>query len=157
MQYITQSLTPAYAKEIAAYFSGQAPGSDNRKAPMPVSDGAQRGAQVVLKGDASRGVPPCASCHGRRLAGREPLIPGLTDLSSKYLAAQFAQWRSHARAADRPYCMGVVANRMSEAEIEAAVQWLANRSAGDVPSAEPYEVDPPLPEWCVMDQAGVGP
>jgi len=157
MQYITQSLTPAYAKEIAAYFSSQSAGSDNPKASMTTSALTQRGAQVVFKGDPGRGVPPCASCHGRRLAGREPLIPGLTDLSSRYLAAQFAQWRSHARAADRPYCMGVVANRMSEAQIEAVVQWLANRPAGDVPSAdEPYGDDPPLPDWCVVDQAGAG-
>jgi len=157
MRYITQPLTPGYAKEIAAYFASQTMADDAGKSSVPAGELAERGAQVVLKGDPSRGVPPCASCHGVRLAGREPLIPGLTQLSTTYLKAQFAQWRSHARAADRPYCMSVVANRMSEAEIDAAVQWLADRRPGDVPSTETAgSHEPPLPEWCVMDEAGPG-
>lgn len=157
MRYITRPLTPDYAKEIAGYFASQTMAVDAGR-PSPSAGGlAQRGAQIVLKGDPSRGVPPCASCHGSRLAGREPLIPGLADLSSNYLKSQFAQWRSHARAADRPYCMSVVANRMSEAEIDAAVQWLADRRPGDVPSTDAVGGrEPPLPEWCVMDEAGAG-
>jgi len=157
MQYITQPLTPAYAREMAEYFAGQAMPDGPAKVATPADTAMQRGADVVLKGDPSRGVPPCASCHGRRLTGREPLIPGLTSLSYKYLSAQFAQWRSHSRAADRPYCMSVVANRMSESEVDAAARWLANRQPADVPPADGWMGnDPPLPDWCVMDEAGAG-
>lgn len=157
MQYITQSLTPAYAREIAEYFASQSMPDSTVTALARADEVTQRGAEVVLKGDPSRGVPPCASCHGSRLTGRQPLIPGLTDLSYKYLSAQFAQWRSHSRAADRPYCMSVVANRMSEAEIDAAARWLADRRPADVPPAQgSIGNDQPLPEWCVMDEAGAG-
>ncbi|WP_236585387.1 c-type cytochrome [Dyella sp. EPa41] len=155
MQYITQPLTPAYAREIAEYFASQVVVGDAAKVAAPADGVMPRGEDVVLRGDPSRGVPPCASCHGSRLTGREPLIPGLTSLSYRYLASQFAQWRSHSRAADRPYCMSVVANRMSEAEIDAAARWLANRQAADVlPGDAAMENDPPLPDWCVMDEAG---
>ena len=157
MQYVSQPLTPAYAREIAEYFAGQAMADGPAKAVAPADNVMQRGADVVLRGDPSRGVPPCASCHGRRLTGREPLVPGLTSLSYKYLASQFAQWRSHSRAADRPYCMSVVANRMSEAEVDAAARWLANRQPAEVPPPEGSSGnDPPLPDWCVMDNAGAG-
>jgi cytochrome c553 len=154
MEYITQPLTPAYAREIAEYFASQ-PMSYRPTAPAAATaDVMRRGEQVVLLGDPSRGVPSCASCHGNRLAGRAPQIPGLTGLSYEYLRAQLVQWRSHSRAADRPYCMSVVANRMSEADVQAAAMWLAGRNPADVASGD---AEPPLPEWCVMDAVESAP
>lgn len=154
MEYITQPLTPAYAREIAEYFARQ-PMSYRPTAPATAAgDVMRRGEQVVLLGDPSRGVPSCASCHGSHLTGRQPQIPGLTGLSFEYLRAQLVQWRSHSRAADRPYCMSVVANRMSEADVQAASMWLAGRNPADVASGD---AEPPLPEWCVMDAVDTAP
>ncbi|WP_130617285.1 c-type cytochrome [Dyella amyloliquefaciens] len=158
MEYITQPLTPAYAREIAEYFAGQSMTYRPRTSSAPTDDVMRRGEQVVLLGDTSRGVPSCASCHGSRLTGRAPQIPGLTGLSYEYLRAQMVQWRSHSRAADRPYCMSVVANRMSEADVQAAAMWLAGRTPADVITGDASHADePPLPEWCVLDTAGITP
>lgn len=154
MEYITQPLTPAYAREIAEYFAGQ-PMNYRPTAPATATaDVMRRGEQVVLLGDPTRGVPSCASCHGNHLTGRAPQIPGLTGLSYEYLRAQLVQWRSHSRAADRPYCMSVVANRMSETDVQAAAMWLAGRNPADVASGD---AEPPLPEWCVMDAPETAP
>lgn len=156
MAYITRPLTPDYAKEIAEYFASQSMIYHPTQHAEPMDAATRRGEQLVLRGDPSRGIAPCASCHGAHLAGRAPQIPGITGLSREYVSAQFAQWRAHSRAADRPYCMSVVANRLSESDTHAVAAWLAGRTPDDVTPDASLANDPPLPEWCVLDRVDGG-
>ncbi len=118
----------------------------------------RRGEELVLHGDPSRAVPACDSCHGARLTGFEPMMPGVLGLSYGYISQQLVSWRTHTRAAEGPYCMGVVANRMRESDINAVSAWLANQTppVGMHPQPASARTEP-LPGWCVMGSSGVTP
>jgi cytochrome c553 len=156
MEYVVRQLSPDYLRRIAEYFAGQ--DLPYRQWPVPAvsAETLRRGEQLVLRGDPSRAVPSCVSCHGDKLTGVQPMMPGLVGLSYDYLSAQLVSWRTHTRAAEGPYCMGVVANRMRESDITAVSAWLASRTP-------PADMHPavtqatPLPGWCVMGQSGVNP
>ncbi|RDI98778.1 cytochrome c [Dyella solisilvae] len=156
MEFLTRQLSPAYIKEIAAYFSSQQAPYVSTPAPALTDALMSRGEELVRRGDASRGIPACTDCHGQRLTGRDNLIPGLTELSYDYMNAQFALWKGQSRAAEKPYCMAVVAIRMSESDQRAAVAWLASHG-GAVAAETAHAAEPPLPGWCVLNRGANGP
>lgn len=158
MEYVVRQLSTDYMHQMADYFARQE--VPYRKMPVPqVSvDVMRRGEQLVLRGDSTRGVPSCVSCHGEKLTGFEPMMPGVLGLSYGYLNAQLTAWRTHTRAAEGPYCMGVVANRMRESDIAAVSAWLASREPSADMHPEPAGTQTePLPGWCVMAPNGVAP
>jgi len=158
MEYVVRQLSPAYLGQIADYFSQQ--DLPYRRWPVPAVsvETMRRGEQLVLHGDPDRAVPSCVSCHGAKLTGVQPMMPGLAGLSYGYLSAQLVSWRSHTRAAEGPYCMGVVANRMRESDITAVSAFLASRNPlADMHPAPASAQTTPLPGWCVMGQSGVNP
>ena len=158
MEFLTSQLSPEYIKEIAAYFAGQQAPYVATPAPALTDALMSRGEELVRRGDSSRGIPACTDCHGQRLSGRDKLIPGLTELSYDYMNAQFALWRGQSRAAEKPYCMAVVAIRMSESDQHAAVAWLAAHGATVASAAETaHTAEPPLPGWCVLNRGANGP
>jgi cytochrome c553 len=155
MEYVVRQLSPAYLRQIAAYFAQQ--NVPYRKLPVPAVsvETMRRGEQLVLRGDSTRGVPSCVSCHGAKLTGVEPMMPGLAGLSYGYLTAQLASWRTRTRAAEGPYCMGVVANRMRESDITAVSAWLASQEPPADMHPQPASAHTePLPGWCVMGSSG---
>lgn len=134
MNYLLEYLHDDYFREMAAFFAGQRfPFAPPERSTLPAEEIA-RGNRLVHHGDRARGVPPCMACHGPRLTGIEPGIPGLLGLSSRYISAQLEAWRAGTRHANPPDCMSEVAGRLSEQEITAVAAWLAGRaaSAGDV-------------------------
>jgi len=158
MEYVVRQLSPAYLRQIADYFAQQ--DLPYRRWPVPAvpAETMRRGEQLVLHGDPGRAVPSCVSCHGARLTGVEPMMPGLVGLSYGYLSNQLVSWRTHTRAAEGPYCMGVVANRMRESDIAAASAWLASQAP--LPDMHPQPASAqavPLPGWCVMGQSEMKP
>jgi cytochrome c553 len=94
--------------------------------------------RLIKHGDAAHGIPACVLCHGTRLTGIEPGIPGLIGLNSKYIAGQLVSWRVGTRHAQQPDCMHDVASRLSEAQVRQVADWLASR-----PAAEPTAPAPP--------------
>ena len=157
MEYVVRQLSPAYLREIAGYFAKQ--DVPYRKLPVPAVsvETLRRGEQLVMRGDSTRGVPSCVSCHGGKLTGVEPMMPGLMGLSYDYLSTQLVSWRTRQRAAEGPYCMGVVANRMRESDITAVSAWLASREPPADMHPEPASAQTePLPGWCVMGKSGAG-
>lgn len=158
MEYVVRQLSPAYLWQIAGYWSRQ--DAAYRRFPVPAvsAQTMQRGEQLVLHGDPADAVPACNSCHGSKLAGVEPMVPGLLGLSYGYINSQLVAWRNHTRAAEGPYCMGVVANRMRDADIAAVSAWLASHQPPPGVRLEPASAQTtPLPGWCVIDQSGPNP
>ena len=145
MQAMFAVLSETYLYEIAEYYAAQAP----RLAPAGDSPAAEPGAMEVLirQGDRSRNLPACTACHGQRLLGAQPTIPGLLGLRSEYLAAQLGAWREGTRRAAAPDCMHSIATHLSPEEIDGISQWLA---AQPYPSnAKPLARLPePLPLPC---------
>lgn len=137
MNYLLQYLPDAYLKAMADYFAAQRPPLPPPSAPDVSEAVLAHGQDLVTNGDAARGVPACASCHGPSLTGMEPAIPGLLGLRASYLSAQLGGWRYGTRTATAPDCMQVVAGHLTEDDVRAVAAWLASRSAPENPSPAP--------------------
>ncbi len=127
MTYMVDQMSDAYLKELAAYFAAQ---DLPYPPPQPVSaerSQLERGRQLALHGDAGRDLPACIACHGERLTGVAPAIPGLLGLPRDYLNAQFGAWRNGTRRTPAPDCMTTLAERLSPADISAVSAWLASQ------------------------------
>lgn len=147
MTYLVEHLSDAYLLEIASYFSAL----DLPYPPPPVTPASKqelaRGDALVHLGDAARGIPACVACHGAKLAGAVPAIPGLLGLPRDYLAAQFGGWRTGQRKASSPDCMARITAMLTPDDVSAVATWLATQA---VPShAKPaLTVALPLPIPC---------
>lgn len=136
MNYLIAYLSDDYLREIATYFSQL---HTPYPPPAAASDKAllARGEALVTHGDAARGVPACAACHGAALTGMLPAIPGLVGLHRDYLTAQLGAWRSGLRHALAPDCMHEVATRVSDEDVRAIATWLAAQPAPANPAPAP--------------------
>src|SRR4029079_16385173 len=76
-----------------------------------------------------QGIPACVACHGARLTGMQPGIPGLVGLRSAYITAQLTRWRVGSRQAAEPDCMKRIVSRLAERDIAAVAAWLARQDA----------------------------
>ena len=146
MSYLLQHLPDDYLQEIAQHFAAlelpyAAPPAGNAS-PQAL----ERGAALVLHGDARRAVPACVQCHGERMTGVEPGVPGLLGLPRDYLVAQLGAWRTGQRQAAAPDCMARIAGRLDAEDIGAVAAWLASRTppADARPAAVPPTGRPPL-------------
>jgi cytochrome c553 len=122
-------LSDPYLQEMADYFAGQHP-----PLPAPVPSDVSRdvlrlGETLVTRGDTSRQIPACASCHGPPLTGIEPAVPGLLGLRPNYISAQLGAWRYGTRTAKAPDCMQTVAGHLTESDVTAVAAFLATLPA----------------------------
>lgn len=137
MNYLVAYLPDPYLKEMAEYFAAQRPeySSQEKLALDPAA--AARGQTLVLRGDAQRGLPACIACHGAKLTGMEPGIPGLAGLRPAYVIGQLTRWRVGERKAAEPDCMKRIASRLSETDIAAVAGYLALQVPPKEASPEP--------------------
>ncbi|MRV72181.1 c-type cytochrome [Duganella sp. FT92W] len=147
MTYMTEQLSDAYLMEIAEYFASlhppyPAPGKTSATAAM-----LERGRVLALQGDPQKKVPACVACHGDKLTGVVPAIPGLVGLPRDYINAQFGAWRDKGRRAHAPDCMADIAARLSDQDIAAVSGWLAQQPA-DAAILPAETIARPLPIAC---------
>ncbi|RNF29212.1 cytochrome C553 [Massilia aurea] len=150
MIYLVDHLPDAYLREIAQHFAALPPTVLPPQASGLSAAVLERGRQLVVDGDAARKVPACVACHGARLTGVQPNIPGLLGLPRDYVNAQFGAWRNKVRRAHGPDCMADITARLSLEDVAAVSGWLA---------AQPMPLDPrpaesiarPLPLACGSD------
>ncbi len=127
MNYLLAYMDDDFLREFANYFAGQV---SLQQQPMDATEDENSiGMQLATHGDEAHGIPACVRCHGPRLTGIEPGIPGLIGLNSRYIAAQLVSWRVGTRRANKPDCMHDVAVRMSEAQIRSVAGWLGAQTA----------------------------
>lgn len=127
MTRLVDPMTDAYMAEIAAHFA-----SLHLPYPAPTAsklppERLARGQMLVQQGDASRGLPACVQCHGERLTGVQPNVPGLLGLPLDYLNAQLGAWQTGQRKAHAPDCMAEVVKRVPNEDIIAVSNWLASQ------------------------------
>lgn len=147
MTYMTEQLSDAYLMEIAEYFASLHP-----PYPAPAKTSAtaamlERGRVLALQGDPQKKVPACVACHGDKLTGVVPAIPGLVGLPRDYINAQFGAWRDKGRRAHAPDCMADIAARLSDQDIAAVSGWLAQQPA-DAAILPAETIARPLPIAC---------
>jgi cytochrome c553 len=148
MARLVDPLTDAYLGEMAQYFANlklpyPAPTANNTMAPERLA----RGQQLVTQGDATRGLPACTQCHGTRLTGVQPHVPGLLGLPLDYLNAQLGAWPTGQRHAHAPDCMSEIVKRMPAQDLIAVSSWLARQPLpADTRPADRPPAGPALPE-----------
>lgn len=125
MTYMVDQMSDAYLKELAEYFASQHLPYPPPQKPVATQAQLARGKQLALSGDTSRNVPACIACHGQKLTGAAPAIPGLLGLPRDYLNAQFGSWRNKTRRTPAPDCMAEIATRLNPDDISAVSAWLA--------------------------------
>jgi len=137
MNYLLEYLPNPYLQKMADYFAALRPTA----VPQPVAEVSQavlaRGRSLVSEGDAAHGVPPCSGCHGPKLTGMEPAIPGLVGLHASYISAQLGAFRYGTRTAAEPDCMQLVAASLTESDVTAVAAWLASLPIPPDPSPLP--------------------
>lgn len=147
MTYMVDHLPEAYMREVAAHFAAEHLPSPP---PQPSDAGAavlERGRVLVMQGDASIKVPACIACHGEKLTGVDPAIPGLLGLPRDYVLAQFGAWRNKTRRAHAPDCMAEITPRLSLPDVTAIASWLGLQPVP--PDARPAaSIKRPLPIPC---------
>jgi cytochrome c553 len=147
MTYMVEHLSDDYLREIATYFSAQhVPAPVLARASLPAEQ-LERGRVLVTRGDPALKVPACIACHGQRLTGALPAIPGLLGLPRDYINAQFGAWRNGTRRAAAPDCMATIAGRLSLADVAAVSAWLASEPMPD-DAAPAADVAHPMPLAC---------
>ena len=152
MASLVDHMSDAYLREIADYFA-----SLDLPYPPPQTTNTAgatlaRGEQLVRHGDAARGIPACASCHGEAMTGVAPAMPGLLGLPRDYILAQFGAWRNGLRRAAAPDCMGEIARRLSAEDVTAMAAWLSSQpvtrgvaDAGSLPRKNTVQCGSGLP------------
>lgn len=137
MTYMVGQLSDAYLREIAEYFSNlHLPYAAPQKVTLSAAQ-AVRGEQLVKQGDASKKIPACVACHGDRLTGVAPAIPGLLGLPRDYLNGQIGSWQTQTRRAAAPDCMAQIAQRLNIEDLGAISAWLANQPVPALSTPEP--------------------
>ncbi|KAB8057648.1 c-type cytochrome [Janthinobacterium sp. FT14W] len=130
MNYMVEHLPDDYLREIADYFAAQHPAPPPAQPSGAGTAALARGRQLVLHGDPGKKIPACIACHGEKLAGVAPAIPGLLGLPRDYINAQLGAWKNGIRRAHAPDCMAQVAQRLSDADVGAVSAWLGTQVAG---------------------------
>lgn len=132
MNYMVAFLADAYLLEIANHYAALQPPLIPPASRAP-PEAMALGQRLVQQGDASRGLPACAACHGKSLTGVEPAIPGLIGLYPPYVSAQLGAWHAGRRHAMAPDCMREVALKLTPSDVAAVTAYLV---------AQPLPADP---------------
>jgi cytochrome c553 len=136
MNYLVAYLPEAYLREIAEYFAKEQPPFAAQAVTPAEPSVIARGQQLVRNGDPDKVIPACITCHGERLTGMEPGIPGLVGLRPTYIIAQLTRWQVGDRHAIEPDCMKRIANRLSNDDMVAVAAWLSRQPAPEDLSPE---------------------
>lgn len=144
---LVEHQSDAALMEMAQYFAQlQLPYPEPQAPPAGATAAVmQRGQQLALRGDATKGIPACASCHGAALLGVEPAIPGLLGLPRDYMAGQVGAWQTGMRKAQSPDCMAQIARKLSSEDVSAVATWLSAQSVPQAANALPSVANLPAP------------
>jgi cytochrome c553 len=108
-------------EDLAAYFQAQTPRPTGETEPSKL----KLGEKLYRGGNAARGVPACAGCHGPAGAGiAGATYPRIGGQHATYAALQLRAYKSGTRATDPNTMMRSVASRLSEEEIDAVASYL---------------------------------
>jgi cytochrome c553 len=122
MSDLAKTINDAELTDIATYFASQKKMQGNGPGNNPA------GKKLFLKGDPSRKIPACESCHGVNGKGKAPNIstyPVIGGQHKEYLRAQLVNWRSGERSNSPGSIMNSFAKPLTDAEIEALADYLS--------------------------------
>ena len=119
MASIARQLSEADRAKVTSYYAGLPLPSGQAEASALSAKAHAVASRLYHHGDASRGLPACATCHGEAGQGKGPAKPALAGQPAAYLASQLEAWRKGRRHNDPLDQMLVVSRRLSDPEIHA--------------------------------------
>ena len=128
MAYLVDRQRDGYLQELAGYFASQELPYAPPTPPNVTHEVLDQGHRLIFEGDAGRKIPACKDCHGTRLVGVTPAVPGLLGLSQDYLLAQLGGWQNGSRKALAPDCMAEIARALGPRDINAISAWLSTQT-----------------------------
>ncbi|MDO8933887.1 MAG: c-type cytochrome [Rhodocyclaceae bacterium] len=108
-------------RDLAAYFASQKLAGEQAKNRETI----ELGQKLYRGGDASKGLPACAGCHGPTGSGIPAMFPRLGGQYAEYIEKQLKSFREGARANDPNKMMRMVAIKMTDAEVKAVSDYIA--------------------------------
>jgi cytochrome c553 len=114
-------LSPADMQNVAAHFAAQKAKDGTAKN----KDTLAQGRKLYRAGDASRGLPACASCHGATGLGVPVQYPRVAGQFAEYTEAQLKAFRAKERANDANGMMRTIAQKLTDADIAAVSDYIA--------------------------------
>ncbi|UWX04144.1 c-type cytochrome [Pseudoxanthomonas sp. NC8] len=134
MTPFAQALSPQDMRDVGAFFATQKAGAGVAD-DTAVADGAyaglkyyEIGQKLFRAGDAERGIPACASCHGPTGAGNPgPPYPHIGGQQAEYVARRLTEYKAGTTSERDPaafHIMAKVAAILTEQEIGALASYL---------------------------------
>ena len=108
-------------RDLAAWFSLQTQKGEQAKN----RDTLALGQKLYRAGDASKGLPACAGCHGPAGAGIPAQFPRIGGQYQDYIEIQLKAFRAGERTNDPNKMMETIALRLTDAEIKAVADYAA--------------------------------
>lgn len=126
MQPNVDNLSEQQILDVAAYYASQP--IPAVKAPDVSDDVMALGEKLATRGDWSKHLPSCNSCHGPGNAGVGTAFPGIAGQHPTYIRQQLKAWQNGSRHNDPVQLMTGITERLTDAEIEAVAAYLAAQS-----------------------------
>lgn len=126
MVKIAQSMTAQDIADVAVFYA-QASTTQWKVESLAVDD-YKRIDRLVRKGDASRMITPCASCHGTHGEGKD-ITPAIAGQVPEYFVRTMTAYKNHQRQNDVNEGMSQFTHDLSEKEIEQLATYYANQGA----------------------------
>ncbi len=128
MHDIAVLMSPQQIADVAAFYAVQAPPKDD-STPRPHANPAPRDVSaitLVRKGDKTRLITPCASCHGVLGQGGKQEASALAGQNPLYFVRTMLDFQSGVRHNDSAKGMRAFAKKLSRSEIEALATYYAD-------------------------------
>jgi cytochrome c553 len=113
-------LSPDDIRDVAAFYAAQTPKGGAARNQETLATGRR----IWRGGDAAKGLPACAACHGATGAGLPAQYPRLAGQYPEYVEAQLKAFRAGERRNDANKMMQSIASKMSDPEIRAVADYI---------------------------------
>ena len=127
MEPIARALSAQQKRDAADYYASLPGWKADANTPV-ASPQSLAGSKLALQGNWNKDIPACFACHGRDGAGIPPHFPALSGQPGAYVRAQLKAWQAGKRSNDPQGLMKAVADRMTDAEIDAVSLYLERPS-----------------------------
>lgn len=125
MTRIASRLDQSQRRAVAAFYADMpTPATNAVVTPPPV---------IWLRGDSSRGVTACSTCHGADGLGVGPGNPAVAGQPAAYTVEQINRWKSGKRRNEARGVMAQAVASLSEAEAAAIGRWLERQPVSRSP------------------------
>jgi cytochrome c553 len=126
MNGIAQALSPEASANAAAYFASRSNGLTSASERSEGGDKPGQGTpaiRLVFDGDPSRGIPPCAACHGPNQIKLG--APALKGQQPAYIERQLAAFAQGMRQNDIDERMRTIASQLTPIEMRNLAEFYA--------------------------------